>query len=120
MKSVNDVHITPGMLLVLPTMEANPGVVVHGRADKEGGEGVIVRCQSRTEMPPTYTNPVTGEVAQMVSREFIPRVGMTIIYKRVSSQHVPLLDENGDHQEYRMVHQDDVGIWFDPEASDPY
>ena len=119
MRSVNNVHITPGMLLVLPTMEANPGVVVHGRADKEGGEGVIVRCQPRTEMPPSYDDGF-GRIAQAVATPFIPRVGMTIIYKRVSSQHVPLLDEMGEEQHYRMVHQDDVGIWFDPEASDPY
>ena len=118
MTSVNDWNIVPGMLLVLPVMETTAGIVVHGRADKEVGEGTIVRCQPRTEMPPTYDDG-HGHIAHAVAKPFIPRVGMGIIYKRVSSQHVSLLDENGEEQHYRMVHQDDVGMWMD-EPTDPF
>lgn len=118
MTKVSDWNLVPGMLLVLPAMEATAGIVVHGRADKEGGEGTIVRCQPRYEMPPTYDDGY-GHIAQAVGKVFVPRVGMTIIYKRVSSQHVSLLDEMGEEQHYRMVHQDDVGMWMD-EATDPF
>lgn len=112
MTKVSNWNLVPGMLLVLPTLEGTPYVVKYGEQPKEGGEGVIVRCQPRYEMPPTYDDG-HGHIAQAVGKSFIPRVGMTIIYKRVSSQHVPLLDELGEEQHYRMVHQDDVGMWMD-------
>lgn len=111
MRSFKEWNFLPGRLLVLPVVATDDFVKV-ARQDKESGEGVIVRCQERMEMPPTYDDGF-GRIAQVVAKPFRPQPGMTIMYKRVISQHVPMLDENGDPQNYRIVHVDDVEAWID-------
>lgn len=124
---LSDLTLVPGMLLVEPIKSDNSASsadmgVLDQSTPSEQGLGKVVACTPLyEEMPDTYDSGTSGPIGVRVFHRRNPKVGDTIVFRRVSSQEMVLEGADGNTAKYRVISQDDIAGFIDhePEQRSP-